>query len=218
MRRARERELRLALGFVPALAAALLAGAAIAVATLAPGPARAQIVLELPEGPIDASVFRATGSDPQAPRPLVLWRRDGEVTRRLAETRSTPDGRFDFGLTPLPLTNAEFAATGRDEPAPTERSRFRPVERSVPRPVIATHDEADDRLVVQTARPDGELEISDATTGRLLARIAVVPTRAGTTELALEHALPRERPSAIAIVQVLPDARRSAPEVWRLTR
>ncbi len=171
-------------------------------------------VLEPPTGPLEATTFRATGFDPAAPRPLVLWRFDGERYLRLAETRSGSDGRFDFGLQPLPLAQTDYGVTGLDESP--KSSDLQAIDRRLPAPVVAAHDAEDDVLRLLTARAEGEIYVSDAGTGRLLARFAVDPTPGRTLAIDLSTALPRIRPDAIAIEHVLPDGRRSAPEIWLL--
>ncbi len=171
-------------------------------------------VLDSPNGPLEATTFRATGFDPAAPRSLVLWRFDGERYLRLAETRSASDARFDFGLQPLPLAHTDYGVTGLDESP--KSSDLQAIERRLPAPVVATYDAEDDVLRVLTARAEGEIYVSDAGTGRLLARFAVDPTPGRTLAIDLATALPRIRPDAIAIEHVLPDGRRSTPEIWLL--
>ena len=171
-------------------------------------------ILELPSGLVDAPAFRVAGHDPGAPRSLVLWRWDGAGPRRLAETRSDEEGRFDFGLEPLPLVRADYAVAAMGEvPDPAD---YRRVERRVPAPIVAAHDRKEDLLRVLVACAEGELRLSDPATGRLLARRPIDPTAAGDQAIDLATALPRVRPEALAIEHVLPDGRRSAPELWLL--
>ena len=172
-------------------------------------------VLDRIAAPVETTTFRATGFDPAAPRGLLLWRFDGERYLRLAETRSGDDGRFDFGLQPLPLAHADFGVTGPDD-SPVA-SGLQSVERRLPAPIVTAHDSGDgDVLRVLTARAEGELYLSDAATGRLLARIPVDSTPGHALAIDLATALPRVRPEAIAIEHVLQDGRRSAPEIWLL--
>ena len=170
--------------------------------------------LDPPDEPLDSMTFRAAGFDSAAPRPLVLWHFDGNRYSRLAETRSGSDGRFDFGLYPLPLSQAEFGVTGPGE-APEGRD-FRHYERVVPSPVVVAQDSGEGLLRVLTSRAEGELRIYDHDTRRLLARmpIATVPRREISIDLVT--ALPRIWPRSIAIEHVLDDGRRSAQAVWRL--
>lgn len=171
-------------------------------------------VLDPPVEPQIAATFRPTGFDPAAPRALVLWRFDGRTHHRLAETRSNAEGRFDFGLQPLPLVRADFGVTGANE-TPDART-FRRHERTVPPPRVGSEDGGGGVLHVLTAHAEGELWISDADSGRLLARQPVASTPQAGSPIDLERVLPRDRPRAIALEHVLDDGRRSAPEIWLL--
>ncbi len=186
------------------------------------GAARAQTagraVLDPPAEPLVASAFRAAGFDPAAPRTLVLWRFDGARLDRLGESRSGPDGRFDFGLQPLPVARADFGVTGLGE-AP-DPGTFRRYERAVPAPVVASDEVSADgaprTLLVLTARSEGELRIRDAASGRWLARIPVATTPRPGTAIDLDRWLPSPVPHAIAIEHRLDDGRVSPPEIWIL--
>lgn len=221
--RLRGRSLRSALGdrsrpSVRSLAAGIASAIVGAIAVLdgsASASGSAHAVLDATTAPVDGTTFRATGFDPSAPRDLVLWRFDGERYLRLAETRSGEAGDFDFGLQPLPLGHADYGVTTLDRsPTPSD---LQSIDRRLPAPVVVAHDPGDDDVLrVLTARADGELFLSDATTGRLLARFAVDPTPGRALAIDLATALPRVRPAAIAIEHRLPDGRRSEPEIWVL--
>ncbi len=204
--------------FRSGLILALLAAGAAAV----PAPARAQgaagAVLDPPPEPLVATTFRATGRDDAAPRALVLWRFDGERLERLAESRSGVDGRFDFGLQPLPLVRAEFGVTGPGE-AP-DPATFRRYERAVPAPVVASEERDADgtprTLLVLTARAEGELRLYDAGNDRLLARLPVAGAPGPGTPIELDRWLPVPAPAELAIEHRLADGRVSPRERWRL--
>jgi hypothetical protein len=178
------------------------------------GPPRA--TLEAPVAPVEGSTFHAKGSDPAAPRTLVLWRWTGQSFLRTAETRSSNDGAFDFGLQPLPLAHADYVVTPTGE-APG-RDELLGIERSLPAPIVADEDPADAVLLVRPARAEGEIQVRDAGTGQLLARIEVDPDSVRGTAIDLSAALPHVWPEAISIEQRLLDGRRSAREVWILAR
>lgn len=190
-----------------------MTGAAATAGAQAVGSA-SRAALDPPLEPLLAGTFRATGFDPAAPRALVLWRFDGATHHRLAETRSSAEGRFDFGLHPLPLVGADFGVTGAGESP--DASGFRRYERAVPPPIVAAQDDDGGTLHVLTARAEGELRIADADSGQLLARIPVLSTPQRGTPIDLARVLPRDRPRAIALEHVLNDGRRSVPEIWLL--
>ena len=178
----------------------------------------ARAALDPPAGPLLESSFRAAGSDPAAPRPLVLWRFDGIRLDRLAESRSEASGRFDFGIQPLPLAGADFGVTGPGEsPNP---ALFRRYERAVPAPVVASEERTPEgepaALLVLTARAEGELRIRDAADDRLLARIPVEQASRSGTRIELARWLPDPAPAVIALEHRLDDGRLSPRELWPL--
>lgn len=199
------------------LRVACSAGLAFVFAWTAPGAqagdsSRAR--LDPPAEPLDSTTFRAVGFDSAGPRPLVLWHFDGNRYLRLAQTHSSSDGRFDFGLFPLPLSHAEFGVTEPGE-APNERE-FRHYERVVPAPVVVAQDSGEGLLRVLTSRAEGELRIYDHDTMRLLARMPIATLPQREVSIDLMTALPRIWPRAIAIEHILADGRPSAQAVWRL--
>jgi len=163
---------------------------------------------------IEANSFRAVGFDPAAPRPLVLWRWDGERFFRVATTRSQTWGRFDFGQQPIPSGDAYFhvSAVG----ALPDPDRLLHVERRTPAPVIQSGGLETGELVLVPARLEGELWIRDADSGRLLLRKAVDPRARYRVWVDLDDELPRPWPRALEIEQRLDDGRASESEILPL--
>lgn len=156
--------------------------------------------------------YRATGTDPNAPRPLVLWRWDGFRFLRVASTRSEPDGRFDFGEQTLPSSEVDFHVSLRDD-AP-DIDRMLRIERPVPAPIVVLGGLGTSEIILAPAARSGELRIYDAQSGRLLLRRPVASHNHVCVDLSAE--LPRPWPAALAIEQVLDDGRRSDRQHWRL--
>ncbi len=170
------------------------------------------------DGFATGSIARVTGSDPGAPRALVLWLWDGTGFGRIATTRSNPTGRFDFGMQTLPGEGAGLDVTiegGRPDPA--RRLRAEP---PLTAPILVSGGLDSDgpiELVIAPALPRGELRVTDRQTGRLLLREPIAPRDRGRITLDLTNRLARPWPETIAIEQILEDGRRSPRLFWRLT-
>lgn len=155
--------------------------ALIATATLSTGivgsPAHAdEIPLDAPprlrslaSGSESASC-RPLGLDPSSPRELVLWlerRSPSENHQRIGTTRSTPDGRFDFGEVPLPPGERALQVT--PEGAAPDPNRWRRAPRDLAPPQVQWILGARSRneLLLRPERFVGSVRIFDAATGQL---------------------------------------------------
>ncbi len=170
--------------------------------------------LDSPGALQDVLSYRAVGSDPGGPRPLVLWRWDGAHFIRLASTRSNSNGRFDFGEQALPSGDAYFHVAIRNEIARTDR--LLRIERPVPAPVIVSGGLGSGELTFAPARRGGEIRIYDATSNRLILRKPVEVPVGTPVSLDLMAELPRPWPTALSFIQVLDDGRRSDRGYWPL--
>ena len=158
--------------------------------------------------------YRATGTDPGGPRPLVLWRWDGTRSIRLASTRSDSHGRFDFGEQALPSKDVYFHVSIRDErPEPI---RLLPIKRRVPAPVVISGGLGVDEIVLAPAHPSGEIRVYDADSGRLILRKPVESRTRYRVTLDFVADLGQPWPAALLIEQILDDGRRSAGLYWPL--
>ena len=173
-----------------------------------------QPLLETPEPGRHATVVRAAGHDPAAPRALVLWRWDGTSFLRLATTRSQPGGRFDFGLQAVPGRGLSLHVAAEGEAPSVERALR--VDPPLPAPIVVADGLEQGELVLAPARPEGELRLYDASTGRLLLRVPVGAGRRGRVTIDLEAVLPRPWPTALSIEQVVAGSRRSPRQFWPL--
>lgn len=171
-------------------------------------------LLDSPSARDTGASHRATGTDPAAPRPLVLWSWDGRQFSRLASTRSDSQGRFDFGEQPLTALGVYFQVSALGSEPTTEHLLH--IERPLPAPVILLGGLDPFEITVAPAYPGGELRIYDAETGRLLLRKSLEPTAAPSASIDLRDELPQPCPTALAIEQVMDDGRRSERQSWRL--
>ena len=164
----------------------------------------------------DLHSYRATGTDPSGPRPLVLWRWDGTRFIKLASTRSDTNGQFDFGEQALPSNEVYFHVSVRNEGASTDH--LLRIERPVPAPVVVAGGLGSGEIIFAPAHPGGEVRIYNADTGRLILRKPVEARTRFRVSLDLLAELPQPWPSALAIEQVLDNGRRSERQHWPLDR
>ena len=163
--------------------------------------------IELASGPS----AHITGTDPGAPRPLVLWFWDGSRFSRIATTRSDQRGRFDFGSLPIPSSGTFLHVSLRG--APPEPARLLRLEPPLPAPVLVSGGldiASRGEIVLAPAIPRGEIRVHDARTRILLLRESVDPVDRGRITLDLSEHLARPWPASLSIEQVLDDGRRSA--------
>jgi hypothetical protein len=170
--------------------------------------------LNTPRSEMGSASYRATGSDPRAPRRLVLWRFDGARFYRIATTRSDPTGRFDFGEQPLPDDENYFHVAAQGIPAKTDA--LLRIERRIPAPVLLAGGLDGSELSIAPAFRQGEIRIYDAGSGRLLLRQPVDAHGRDRVLVDLDAELVEPWPAALLLQQVLDDGRRSAKEYLRL--
>jgi hypothetical protein len=158
--------------------------------------------------------FRARGSDPSPPRELTLWSWEGTQFRRLATTRSTSEGEFDFGEQPIPIGTSEFhVAVAGQEP---DRSRGIQLERRLPGPIVVASDSVPLEITLIPALVEGAIRIHDAHSGRLLFhRVIDLRSPHGQTVDLEAEGLSRQS-DWLSIEQILDDGRRSQPTLLRL--
>ncbi|HEB89010.1 MAG TPA: hypothetical protein ENI85_05525 [Deltaproteobacteria bacterium] len=163
------------------------------------------------------SIARVVGTDPGAPRNLVLWLWDGAEFSRVAGTRSRRSGRFDFGIRTLPGEGGGFDVALEEQPPDPDRVVL--AEPPLIAPMLVSGGPDFDHpieLVIAPAIPRGELRVYDRRTRRLLLRAPVDPHDRGRVTLDLAEHLARPWPETISIEQVLEDGRRSPGLIWRL--
>jgi hypothetical protein len=179
-----------------------------------PALGQQDILLDPPTLDPHALSFRATGTDPDPPRYLVLWRLSKGNPVRLNSTRSGVGGRFDFGQVPIPISEGTFHVSPRDE-AP-DFSRPLRVTRVVPGPRVLVAGPTRFAISVFPALYEGELRIRDAKTARLWLRRVISgdgrrSLRFDLNEMGLPTHLER-----LTIEQTLEDGRRSELTYWDL--
>ncbi len=158
--------------------------------------------------------FRARGSDPSPPRELALWSFEGTRFRRLATTRSTSEGEFDFGEQPIPIGTSEFhVAVAGQEP---DRSRGIQIERRLPGPIVIASDSEPLEITLIPALVEGALRIYDAHSGRLLFHRVIDLHSPRGQWIDLEAEGLSAQSDWFSIEQILDDGRRSRPTLLRL--
>ena len=157
------------------------------------------------------------GRDPDAPRPLDLWRIDANGrAARVARGRSAPDGSLAFGPLVLPARAIELVATPRGG-SPRDAGASRPVivRRDPAAPRVAAAWQGDGLVLrVHAAESGGALVVeqmgvagADATP---LARVEL-EARADAVPAPVEIELADARGAPLQVVQIDPEGRRSAP-------
>jgi hypothetical protein len=165
----------------------------------------------------ESESFRAEGVDPAGPRQLVLWSHRNESFERIAATRSLANGRFDFGEISVAMGPLMLAVSARGQRPLIEELLV--IERSIPAPqIVAIPSEANREILVHPARFEGEFRVRDAHDGRLLARLAIEPSRPAATTLDLFELFGASAPESIWIHQVLEDGRQSDRAFFRFDR
>jgi hypothetical protein len=156
--------------------------------------------------------FRATGIDPLGPRRLVLWRAQDGAFRRVAKTRSERDGSFDFGEIPISLSEGSFHVVPLAE-SPEGSRPFQP-QPPLPAPQVLLGGVDVLKIWVVPALYQGELQIRDGISGRLLLRRPIEPNQRGALEFDLRHEGLTSQTQTLTIEQRLDDGRRSDSTRW----
>ncbi|MCP4908686.1 MAG: hypothetical protein GY910_27235 [bacterium] len=171
--------------------------------------------LDPPEIATTDLTFRAAGLDPDAPRILILWRFEEGAYRRLASVRSDRTGRFNFGAWPIPLREGSFHVMP-EEHSP-EGSRPVRVVLPVPSPAILSSGFDPGEIEIAPALFEGEIQLRDEGSGRLLLRRTIDPTVRGNCVIDFEATGLASQTDLVSIEHVLPDGRRSRPVLWPLS-
>ncbi len=133
---------------------------------------------------------------------------------RLASTRSSANGSFDFGEQTLPTDQTFFQVAPRGV-SPDPEGMLR-VERRVRAPAIFPEEPGGWAIFLVAAERGGEFRIYDAETGILLLRREVEAHGDRSPLLDIRAELNPPWPYALRIEQVLDDGRRSERGFWRL--
>lgn len=204
--------------FARVLAFALVVAVfAVGGAALAPRPAAAQGSLprlDPIELEADRLSLRLRGHDPGAPRALVLWRSERGAERRVATTRSSVGGRFDFGEQPIPIAaTAFFVVPEGTEPTDARRLELRA---PLPAPILLSDGAEGHAVTLVPALARGQIEIRDGSDGRLLLRREASGTGWRSLEIDFSSEGLLGRVDRVTIVHVLEDGRRSPALRWDL--
>ena len=202
---------------IAAVLVSLIVLATLPVSTFAEGSERLSLPGPLLDRPSDfrgKQSFRARGSDPIGGRLLELWLWTEGQFRRLGTTRSSLEGRFDFGQHPIPAGRAEWSVSVAGDPP--SRSRGMVLDPVLPAPVVLATVADSHEITLIPALFEGALRIYDLYSGRLLYEAPIDARAARGKLLDLEEEGLSAQTDAFMIEHILDDGFRSESTLWRL--